>query len=387
MKDLGQYLTDAYGACSCEPTPSMIGCHHTNVFGPRSAPGRPQLKKGQENNVLVYSGCFNPPHLGHYNLLRRAFEGSQDLNVIVAIIYPVSTTSLAHKCRRRRQWLMFKMADRYWVHDGGRDKFEDMWYRVLESVKRDGFNLKFIEVVGPDHIVPTRVYEPYGWNLPGLHRTIMSNAGRPCDLLKLGGKLDKMRGYGSWENAIDYTKVANPKSGYAKSEVAEERAIDRKSSFDSLLLLSTVQAPEQPHEAGDHKRGTSMESVTDAISESHISADDDKGEVKMESGNDTVPGGERIKVCRRIGDSETWVRFVPAGTAPLTISSTWIRRFLEGGFLQDKALKEVIPERRVMEDEALGVVKVMVLHPEVLARIMFQRYGVAGLDELERESD
>ncbi|KXH68418.1 hypothetical protein CSAL01_00291 [Colletotrichum salicis] len=182
-----------------------------------------------------------------------------------------------------------------------------------------------------------------------------------------------MRGYGSWENAIDNTKIANPKSAYANSEVAEERAIDRKSSFDLLLPLSTVEAPEQPHEAGDHKRGTSMASVIDVISESHISADDDKGEIKIESGNDTVPEEERIKVCRRIGDSETW----------LDVDSAFSGRGLSPG----QSSKEVIPERRVMEDEALGVVKVMVLHPEVLARIMFQRYGVAGLDELERESD
>lgn len=110
--DLGQYLSDAWGPCLCEPTPSTIGCHHTNIFGPRSAPGRPQLKKGQENNVLIYSGCFNPPHLGHYKLLRRAFEGSQDLNVIAAVVYPVSTRVLERKARRRQQWLMFDMADR-----------------------------------------------------------------------------------------------------------------------------------------------------------------------------------------------------------------------------------------------------------------------------------
>ncbi|KAL2881037.1 hypothetical protein SGCOL_003696 [Colletotrichum sp. CLE4] len=71
--------------------------------------------------------------------------------------------------------------------------------------------------------------------------------------------------------------------GYTKSEVAEERAIDRKSSFNSLLPLSTVETPEQPCEAGDHERDTRMESVTNAISESYIPADYDKGEVKMES--------------------------------------------------------------------------------------------------------
>ncbi|EXF81357.1 hypothetical protein CFIO01_01019 [Colletotrichum fioriniae PJ7] len=358
--DLGQYLSDAWGPCLCEPTPSTIGCHHTNIFGPRSAPGRPQLKKGQENNVFIYSGCFNPPHLGHYNLLRRAFEGSQDLNVIAAVVYP------------------------YWAHDGGRAKFEDMWSRVLEAVKRDGFDLKFIEVAGPDHVVPTRVYEQFGWDFD-IYRTILSNAGREFDLLQPGGQLERMRGYGFWEDAIDFAKATKPISDYTNSEheIVEERAIDRKSRFTLLLPPSTVEAIEQTHEKDDRVEDADKElvTVTDTLSETHISADGSDAYEKMKPGSDIVPEGRKIKVCRRIGDSETWVRFVPADAPPLTFSSTRIRRILEGGFLQEGNLGGTSWTRSMLEDEALDSVKEMVLHPEVLARIMLQRHGIERLDE------
>ncbi|KXH47849.1 hypothetical protein CNYM01_01367 [Colletotrichum nymphaeae SA-01] len=382
--DLGQYLSDAYGPCLCEPTPSAPGCHHTNIFGPRSAPGRPQLKQGQENNVLIYSGCFNPPHLGHHNLLRRAFEGSQDLNVIAAVVYPVSTRVLERKAERRQQWLVFNVAERYWTHDGGRLKFEDMWSRVLGAVKRDGFDLKFIEVAGPDHVVPTRVFKPFGWDFE-VYRTILSNAGREFDLLQPGGQLERMRGYGYWEDAIDYTKAANPKNDYTDSEheMVEERTIISKSGFTLLSPPSIVGATPQLHEVDGRIADTDKEpvTVTDALSETHISENDAGSYEKTEHGSYIVPEGRKIKVCRRVGDSETWVRFVPADAAPLTFSSTRIRRILEEGFPKGGNLAGTSWTRSLLEDEALDSVKEMVLHPEVLARIMLQRHGIKRLDE------
>lgn len=125
-----------------------------------------------------------------------------------------------------------------------------MWSRVLEAVKRDGFDLKFIEVAGPDHVVPTRVYEQFGWDFD-IYRTILSNAGREFDLLQPRGQLERMRGYGFWEDVIDFTKATNPITDNTNSEheIAEERAIDRKSRFTLLLPPSTVGATEQPHES------------------------------------------------------------------------------------------------------------------------------------------
>ncbi|KAK1466683.1 hypothetical protein CCUS01_07293 [Colletotrichum cuscutae] len=305
--------------------------------------------------------------LAKEGLLRRAFEGSQDLNVIAAVVYPVSTRVLERKAERRQQWLMFNMADRYWTHDGGWLKFEDMWSRVLGAVKRDGFNLKFIE------------------------RTILSNAGREFDLLQPGGQLERMRGYGYWEDAIDYTKAANPKNDYPDSEheMVEdmERTIVSKPRFTLPLPPSTVGANAQPHEGrwiSFTIKNTDNEpvAVTDALSETCISENDAGSYKKTEHGsNIIVPERRKIKVCRRIGDSETWVRFVPADATPLTFSSTRIRRILEGGFPKDGHLAGTSWTRSMLEDETLDSVKEMVLHPEVLARIMLQRHGIQRLDE------
>ncbi|KAK1599318.1 uncharacterized protein LY79DRAFT_683322 [Colletotrichum navitas] len=166
---------------------------------------QPLLKKGQKNRVLVYAGCFNPPHLGHYNILRRAFEGSRDINVIAAIILPLDDNSLEAKCKRKGQSLVLSKSERahlwrsdarfmpeWWVHSSSTDRWDRLRRRLEKAVEVDGFEIQFTAVLGPDYVARYERYDGYCWDC---HETITSDAGRSSDLLKPDGSLFKLRPY------------------------------------------------------------------------------------------------------------------------------------------------------------------------------------------------
>ncbi|OHF01726.1 hypothetical protein CORC01_02917 [Colletotrichum orchidophilum] len=131
-----------------------------------------------------------------------------------------------------------------------------------------------------------------------------------------------MKGFGPWEDAIDYTKVA------------VQRAIDRRTDTMSRITLSTVKAVKESHRGVGHT-----------------------GDRTEKNDSDYVAERERIKVCRpRGGGQEDWIRFVPADAAPLEISSTRIRKFLE----EDSSIK------------TLDELRETVLHPELLEKMMLE---------------
>ncbi|GJC90749.1 hypothetical protein ColLi_13587 [Colletotrichum liriopes] len=190
--DLGKYIAEHH--IDCPRSTTSIG--HCRIFGKEN---RPLLKRGQKNRVLLYPGCFNPPHLGHYNILRRAFEGSQDINVIAAIVLLLDDDSLEAKCEAKGQSLVLSRSERaclwrsdarvlpqWWIYDGSvRD-----WYWLREDLENaiaiDGFDFQFASVLGPDHI--SRFGSYLGWNW-SCHETITSDAGRRSDLVKADGSL------------------------------------------------------------------------------------------------------------------------------------------------------------------------------------------------------
>ncbi|KAK1962435.1 hypothetical protein LY78DRAFT_251133 [Colletotrichum sublineola] len=160
---------------------------------------QPLLKKGHKNRVLLYAGCFNPPHLGHYHILRRAFEGSRDINVIAAIILPLDDERLEAKCERKGQSLVLSKAERarlwrsdprfmpeWWVFDDSTSAWDWLQAKLEKAVERDGFEIQFTAVLGPDYIARFQPYDGWSW---GCHETITSDAGRSSDLVKPDGSL------------------------------------------------------------------------------------------------------------------------------------------------------------------------------------------------------
>ncbi|KAK1995351.1 hypothetical protein LX36DRAFT_683112 [Colletotrichum falcatum] len=157
----------------------------------------PLLRKGQTNRVLFYVGCFNPPHLGHYNILRRAFEESRDINVIAAIILPLDDDFVRAKCDRQGQSLVLRKSKRarlwqsdprfrpeWWAYSRSTSAFNSLMERLEDAIERDGFEIRFTAVFGPDHVSRRESYDGRTWYC---HETITSDAGRRSNLVKPDG--------------------------------------------------------------------------------------------------------------------------------------------------------------------------------------------------------
>ncbi|OHW89790.1 Cytidylyltransferase domain-containing protein [Colletotrichum incanum] len=190
--DLGEYIAEYHSECPRRIT----SIDHCRIFDTEN---RRLLKREQKSRVLLYPGCFNPPHLGHYNVLRRAFEGSQDINVIAAIVLLLDDDSLEAKCEAKGQILVLSRSERahlwrsdarvlpqWWIYDGSvRD-----WHWLREDLENaiaiDGFDFQFASVLGPDYISRFESYSGWNWSC---HETITSDAGRRSDLVKADGSL------------------------------------------------------------------------------------------------------------------------------------------------------------------------------------------------------
>ncbi|KAK2040018.1 hypothetical protein LZ31DRAFT_587385 [Colletotrichum somersetense] len=169
---------------------------HNRIFNTEN---QPLLKRGQKNRILLYAGCFNPPHLGHCNLLRRAFEESRDINVIAAVILPIDDATLEAKCEWKGQSLVLSKRERahlwrsdprfmpeWWVYDGSSDGWNRLRRKLENAVEADGFEIQFTAVVGSDYIGRLEEYDGCWWDC---HETITSDAGRSSDLVKPDGSL------------------------------------------------------------------------------------------------------------------------------------------------------------------------------------------------------
>ncbi|KAK1974413.1 hypothetical protein LZ30DRAFT_408992 [Colletotrichum cereale] len=155
--ELGPYIA----RCHSNYTPVRSFNRNNRIF---KTENQPLLRRGRMNRVIVYPGCFNPPHLGHYNMLRRAFEGSRDINVVAAVVFPLNDSRLEgkyamsdglilSKAERVRLWRSdARFMPEWWVYDGD----EGDWYALRddleEAIERDGFEIQFSSVLGPDHI-------------------------------------------------------------------------------------------------------------------------------------------------------------------------------------------------------------------------------------------
>lgn len=75
----------------------------------------PRLEKDRINRILVYRGCFNPPHIGHLYLIRLTFmRAKEQLNTVAVIIIPLSNTSCANKLENEddKKSLLFSHTER-----------------------------------------------------------------------------------------------------------------------------------------------------------------------------------------------------------------------------------------------------------------------------------
>ncbi|POR35862.1 Uncharacterized protein TPAR_03939 [Tolypocladium paradoxum] len=144
------------------------------------------------NHILLYPGCFNPPHKGHLALLNHVLRNAgADLSLTAAVVVFTDDDKLAAKNRKEERPLLLSKArraelwreaaiadDRVWVFGGS----EDSWKRLREQLQRDlarqKIDLRFLLLVGPDWISARSVTDPKSW---GCVESVTSDISRPVD--------------------------------------------------------------------------------------------------------------------------------------------------------------------------------------------------------------
>ena len=146
---------------------------------------------------------------GHLQLLRHTFlRGVHDLNVIAAIITPRSDESVRKKVRSAGDTFMFGIHERSllweedtafpewaWVYRDTTREFSKFLERLKQATKRDGYELDFVMMYGPEiaspNDPPTGAY--------GCKTVIMSDAARKASFQRSSGRLQDFDHCTEWQ--------------------------------------------------------------------------------------------------------------------------------------------------------------------------------------------
>jgi hypothetical protein len=94
--------------------------------------------------------------------------------------------------------------DWVWVYEGSEDSWKDTQISLVENTQRDGIQLKWIMLGGPDWFTTQQVCNPTEW---GCLDAITSNVSRPVDFCRPFQML-KLPSCGEWESPrIDYLRL------------------------------------------------------------------------------------------------------------------------------------------------------------------------------------
>jgi hypothetical protein len=97
------------------------------------------------------------------------------MNVIAAIVFPLDDEALVGKFGSQSNILMLKkherirlwrghgLADYFWVYNGSEGSWRAFQRQLIENVARDGFELKFSLLCGPDHMQDMETFPPEPW--------------------------------------------------------------------------------------------------------------------------------------------------------------------------------------------------------------------------------
>jgi hypothetical protein len=173
----------------------------------------PRLRPGTMNRILFYPGAFNPPHLGHLSLLQHAFEHSgSEMNIIAAIVFPLDDEVLAEKMETRSSnmlltktqrvglWRGHGLASFFWVYDDSARCWTTFESRLVHDVSRDGFELEFLVLCGPDHLQDMHTFPSMPW---GMRQCLVSDIGRDSDITSTTNTtIRQLDLYGPWRRTI-----------------------------------------------------------------------------------------------------------------------------------------------------------------------------------------
>lgn len=141
---------------------------------------KPFLRSDQTNHILTYAGAFNPPHLGHIEILADGLKNSgPGLNIVSAFVVPLHDNGLKAKedgrkntgpAPRQVMLTLTQRAELVMAHLRGTEALRelacktDVWSfpdldpmsgymrRVIELAAADGFDVECVSLKGPDHL-------------------------------------------------------------------------------------------------------------------------------------------------------------------------------------------------------------------------------------------
>ena len=200
---LEEYITKALSEIDHEPRFS----ERLFDYGITHRP--PLLFKGRRNRILLYPGSFNPPHLGHMDLLLDGFARGEDLlNVIAAFIMPLDDNSLRFKLRgqpgtrifskaeRVRLWQGHVPSDWCWVYPYSVDKWSAFKRHLTAIAEKDGFEIVFTQLCGSDCF--HQQFEP-PLKLGFCNELIVSGVNRDAGFYRHADQLTSLPGYQPWK--------------------------------------------------------------------------------------------------------------------------------------------------------------------------------------------
>lgn len=188
--DLEKHMVKSFYGCTPDSPRSFF----------RTPSSSPRLLRGRTNRILIYRGCFNPPHIAHLNLLRYVYlRAHLEFNIVAAIIIVLSDDSCRDKLDGTDDRLLYSLDERkkLWEQD---TEFPD-WACVVDgdkwdadetgihtslwnNVSKEGFELNLVTLIGPDYVSYAK-----GASTCGNREVMTSDAGRPVDFVGTNGLL------------------------------------------------------------------------------------------------------------------------------------------------------------------------------------------------------
>jgi hypothetical protein len=184
----------------------------TQVFSraPRSKPV--MLRKDQLNRIIIYTGCFNPPHRGHRELLCHTYFNA-DSKAIAAMIVPVGngqngkafigSGNNAFQLTRKQSTQLWQdeLLGRWsWVYPGRLDQIRDFKYRLCNIAAEDGYHIEFLALGGCDHVTVDGGSVINGW---GKENAVTSDITRPASfLVGPDSQPFQIKNHGKWRKVL-----------------------------------------------------------------------------------------------------------------------------------------------------------------------------------------